>query len=377
MNNHRLLFSTRTFFSGLLLFIALFLAMPQNMAAQDEFKSVDESEFSSTDSTSDEFSAVSDDEFSEFTEDTEGGVDCSVSCTQTCQKTIERFWWIIGILIATVVAGFMVRFGFTRNLRGLFLLASLLIIGFYKGACTGCPINGIQNIFLGVFGYLDEWRELFWFIAIIPITYLFGKVWCGWICHLGALQEFIYLPGRFKVFRKPHIVLIGKIMRTVLLAALIIQIAIMGTKYWCSIDPFIQIFDFKGFAGYLAEVETFDTGLWITITLTALLLVTSVISFRPFCRFACPIGLILGWVAYIPGASVLGIKGKCASCKMCNGACNIDAITRKEKKSILDNQECIACGDCMDACPQGGLSFVRKGRKHSVKVDCTNSCGQE
>ena len=88
------------------------------------------------------------------------------------------------------------------------------------------------------------------------------------------------------------------------------------------------------------------------------------------CKTICPIGLILGWIAKIPGASLIGVKTECVSCALCDKACSINAITRDEKFSVIENQECIACGECLDSCKKSGLAFVRNNKEHNDKVDC-------
>lgn len=337
-----------------------------------EFKEFDEN-------TDDEFKEFNEDEFSEFTED-DSTTGCMQSCAQTCQnKQSENngLHWVIFILGFTVLAGILVRFKTTRNFRGWFLLGSLFIVGFYKAGCTTCPIGGFQDFFLFIFGYSEDWKTIIWFIAIIPITYIFGRVYCGWICHLGALQEFLYLPGRIKLLQSPKAQKYLRISRYVLLAALIVQLIIMGTKYWCRIDPFVNIFGFRDFYKMISGTIVFDHELIIIIVLVALLLISSVFTFRSFCRTACPVGLVLGLIEKIPGASVIGIEGDCAGCKLCNAACNSRAIVRNEKFSTIDNSDCIMCGDCIDACGKNGLGFFRKSKKHKSKVECRNECSNK
>ncbi len=351
-----------------------------------EFKSFDEEE---SDDEFGEFSEFNenegDDEFSEFKSFDEDSSDfgkapaCSQSCQKSCpnsalEKRNSQMYWIIGVLIFTIIAGILVRFKATRNLRGLFLLISLFVLGFYKGGCTVCPIGGFQDFLLVIFGYKTGWIYILWFIAIIPITYFFGKVWCGWICHLGAIQEFLYLPRKIKILQTRKAQNIFRIIRYVLLGALIIQVAIMGTKYWCRIDPFINIFGFKGFYDMLINVTYFDLELIIIITLVVFVLISSLFIYRPFCRTMCPVGLVLGLITKIPGASVIGIKGECISCKMCEKSCEYKAIVRDEKLSIINNTDCIACGDCIDSCSQGSLKFLRKSKKYPTIVKCVNEC---
>lgn len=339
-------------------------------AGEDEFKPLNQQE---SPSEEDEFKPIGDDEFKPL-DSASADPSCSTTCSQSCAETCahaeqetsaetKKLYWVLVALGLAVVAGVLVRYNPTRKARTFFLLGSLLVFGFYNGGCP-CMISGFEFTFLNLFGYTDRWIDALWFLGLIPVTYLFGRVWCGWICHLGAVQEFLYRPGKIKLFRSVQAQKIMQWMRYVLIAALIIQLAVMGSIYWCKIDPFLAIFNLQ--LNYNQE--------WTSGILLVLLLLTSLFSYRPFCRSACPVGITLGWVSHIPGASVIGIEGKCASCKMCNNACDIDAIIRKDKKSVLDNKECIMCGDCIDSCPQGGLKPVRKNEKNTVKVDCTSDC---
>ena len=339
-------------------------------AQEDEFKPLNNNETTTSD---DEFKPISEDEFKPLDST---ATDSSASCTTPCSDNPDcplaqdaaaqnrKLYWVLAALGLAVIAGLLVRFRVTRKARTFFLLGSMLTFGFYNGGCP-CMISGYQYTFLNIFGYTDRWIDALWFLGLIPVTYLFGRVWCGWICHLGAVQEFLYRPGKIKLFRSVLAQQIMQTLRYVLIIALITQLAVMGTIYWCKIDPFLAIFNLQ--LNYNQE--------WVSGILLVLLLLTSLFSYRPFCRSVCPVGITLGWVSYIPGASVIGIDGKCASCKMCNNACDIDAIIKKGKNSTLDNRECIMCGDCIESCPQGGLRTLRKAKNNPVNVDCTPDCG--
>lgn len=358
----------RLIFVALLAFV-WYAALPQD----DEFKPLKKSELTSTTDTAveDEFNPIGQDEFKPLdSAATEALPDsCSSSCSETCPNAQEieaenhKLYWILFALGLTIIAGFLVRFKVTRKARTFFLLGSLLIFGFYNSGCP-CVISGYQYTFLNIFGYTDRWIDAIWFLGLIPITYIFGKVWCGWICHLGAIQEFLYRPGKIKLFRSVMAQKVMQVLRYVLIVALIIQLAIMGTIYWCKIDPFLAIFNLQ--LNYNQE--------WTSGILLLILLLLSLFSYRPFCRSVCPVGITLGWISFIPGASVIGIDGKCSGCKTCNNACNIDAIIKKDKFSNLDNRECIMCGDCIESCAQGGLKPLRKTGKNKVNVDCSPEC---
>jgi len=277
-------------------------------------------------------------------------------CDGKCSSTdLERkgYMWSIGVLLFTILAGILVRFKQTRNFRTAFLVASIVILGFYRGACP-CPIQSLQNTVFIFMGLDIKWQTLIYFVGLIPISYFFGKVFCGWICHLGALQEFIFMSSKFKLFQSEKAQKVMRYIRIVALIALIVQIVITQTNLFKKIDPFAIIYNFH---------STYIVG-WI---LVAILIVSSIFMYRPFCKTLCPIGLILGWISKIPGASVLGANHKCSSCISCNNSCAINAITRDSSFSVIDNQECIRCGDCLDGCKNSSLSFHFKSKKYESK----------
>ncbi len=335
-------------------FLIIIFAFFGRVKAQDEFQEFNDStEITTSTSDGDEFGT-----FNEFENFEQPGTTCSGE-NGCCQKNkTENLYWVFGILAFTVLAGFFVRYAKTRNLRGIFLVASIVILGFYKGACP-CPVSSLQNLFLAGFGVDIAWQSLIWFLALIPVTYLFGRVYCGWICHLGALQEFIYLPAKIKILQSEKAQKIMRAIRIFFLVALIVQLFITKTNIFRHYDPFKVAFNLIGA----------NTLSWI---LLGLLLVSSVFIYRPFCKTVCPIGLILGWVNKIPGASVIGNNGNCSGCKNCETHCKIRAITRDHKLfSKLDNQECIACGECISNCNKNTLRFFRNNKTtHHDQIAC-------
>ncbi len=253
-----------------------------------------EDEFEPPSGSPGEFSAVADSgEFSPAAESTEF-IDTNYFDSGDSEGiNWKMLYWPLGAVGFTILAGIFLRFRPTRLLKTVFLVASAVFLGFYNGACP-CPISSMSFAIIGVTGGDIYWESTIWFLALIPVTYILGQVWCGWVCHLGALQEFVFRRSKLKFLQGERAQKIMKIMRWLFLAALIIQLLYTRTYIFDDIDPFRIAFNL----GYGA-----DTAGWI---LLGLLLLASVFIYRPFCRAACPIGLVYGWIAKIPGASVLG-----------------------------------------------------------------------
>jgi len=223
-----------------------------------------------------------------------------------------------------------------RKYRGLFLLASLFYLGFYRGACP-CMISSWQNSFLILLGVKVKWETLLWFLLLIPGAYLFGKIWCGWICHLGALQEFLFKAFKVKFLQGNKAQKIIKYVQISVFVLWIAQLILTRINLFCEYDPFKVAFNL---------ISATTTG----YVLLGFLMVSSVLVYRPFCRSFCPVGLTLGWVSLIPGARKLDKNDTCINCKSCDHACQQRALIHENKVTTLRVQDCILCGECLSEC---------------------------
>lgn len=292
-------------------------------------------------SNDNEFQELSDDEFSEFTEETTE----TIETTPTSIWSNRNFTLSVLVLFLTLIAGILVRFKTTRKLKTFMLLGTMIYLGFINGACP-CMISSFQNTVMYIMGMEVQPVLMLWFLGLIPLTFVFGKVWCGWVCHLGALQEFIFRPGVLKVLHTKKAQLVLKWMRIVTLILLITQIITTRTNIFIHYDPFKVAYN-------LFSANT------LGYFLLVVMLISSVLIYRPFCRAFCPVGLMLGWVSHIPGAAKLNKNESCIDCKTCSNSCRYNAMTYENKKSILDNKDCILCGDCMDSCKFSSLEIDR------------------
>jgi len=175
-------------------------------------------------------------------------------------------------------------------------------------------------------------------IFIAGVTVIWGRgVFCGWVCPYGAMTELLFKLGRrlklpeFELGDRAH-----KVSRTlrygvfgVLLAAFLVEPA---------------------FGETLAEVEPFKstffvpvwTRHWALIAWWLVLVGASLVWYRPFCRYVCPLGAALA-----VGSSVR-ISGPhrrdfCTKCKICTRGCEPRAI---RPNGTIDPRECLSCMEC-------------------------------
>jgi NAD-dependent dihydropyrimidine dehydrogenase PreA subunit len=308
------------------------------LPAGDEFESVTEN---------DEFSADLD-EFSASDTDKKEAIHRAnkKEPLQTMNSNNLLYQTIILLMLSAFI-GITIKYQFVRSLRGIILLSSLVYLGFIKGACP-CMIMSFQNVVLFLSGSPVSFLAMLWFLGLVVVTYFFGKTWCGWLCHLGALQDFLFRISSRKWLMSEKSQSVMKYVQIGLLVGLLIQLMATRSIIWIQYDPFKVAFNFfsSNIAGYV---------------LLVLLLLSSVLIYRPFCRIVCPVGLILGWVTKIPGARKLTVNElTCSSCKSCTRSCKQQTIRSVNGKIRINTEDCILCGDCIHTCKKDSLRLKNK-----------------
>ena len=84
-----------------------------------------------------------------------------------------------------------------------------------------------------------------------------------------------------------------------------------------------------------------------------MLIALSLIVYRPFCRYICPLGAIYGLFNPIAFYRIRIDEEKCTHCGACSRACPMNVPVEHSPNS----PECIRCGACREACKPGALSM--------------------
>lgn len=189
-------------------------------------------------------------------------------------------------------------------------LVSVLYFGFLREGCV-CSVGSIQNVALALFDstYQMPWNVLAFFLLPVVFAFFFGRVFCAGVCPMGALQELVNVKnGRIS---KPVTMVLG-LLPWLYLILTILYAATRSRFIVCEFDPFIGIFRLGG------DVELLVFGI--------LLLIISVFTGRPFCRFLCPYGALLSLFSAVSIKKVEITKKKCINCDLCHNSCPVDAI---------------------------------------------------
>jgi len=196
----------------------------------------------------------------------------------------------------------------------------------------------LENFFKVKFLSIAFYTFLSLIIFITIITLFYGRVFCGWVCPHGALQEFLY-KIKTKKFQKFENYL--KYLKYFILGLVLILSFIYSKNYFCNIYPFKVLYNFSG------------SGLILLFLI--LIIFFSIFIYRPFCRFICPFGAYLGLISKIGEKFHLRkckISNSCIKCKKCSKECNSNSIYERENEYVIDTKECFSCGSCFDSCPK-------------------------
>ena len=200
-----------------------------------------------------------------------------------------------------------------RSRPGLFLLGifSLAYFGFWRKGCL-CPVGSMQNVLLAAFRpseYAAPWPAVLIFALPLFSTLLFGRTFCAAVCPLGAIQDVaIVRPVRVPPWLNRALGLIPYVYLA--LAALV---AAAGAGFLvCRYDPFVGFFRRAGPA-------------WILATGGGLLALGIFVA-RPYCRYLCPYGVLLGWMSRLSWRHPRITPDECIQCRLCETSCPFGAI---------------------------------------------------
>jgi ferredoxin len=236
----------------------------------------------------------------------------------------EMWWGIIDVVLLTVMMSTVAYAVLKRRKRMPVFVVSILSVlyfGFFRNGCV-CSIGSIQNValFFTDASYAMPLAVFLMFILPIFFTFLFGRVFCAGVCPFGALQELVNVKN-FRLSKAVSAVL--SIIPWIYLVFAILYAATQSQFIICRFDPFIGIFRLGG-----------DIGM---IVFGGLLLIASVFTGRPFCRFLCPYGALLSLFARFSIRQV-SITSTCINCDLCRHACPVDAIRPPYENKVKENR---------------------------------------
>ena len=188
-------------------------------------------------------------------------------------------------------------------------IACLAYFGFWRQGCV-CPVGSVQNVSFALFGGYAMPLVTLGFFALPIVAALFvGRVFCGSACPIGAMQDLLLLrPLRVWAWLDRA----GRVGPYAMLAAAVLFAAGGSAFVVCRFDPMV------GFWRLSAAPWALAMGLTV--------LVTSIFIGRPYCRYVCPYGVLLGWASRLAKWRLSVSSSKCVQCRLCETGCPFGAL---------------------------------------------------
>ena len=193
----------------------------------------------------------------------------------------------------------------------------------------------------GSFAFLlyDPFSLMIWGVSIVGFVAWGRGLFCGWLCPFGAMQEFAHHIGR--VLHVPQIVPNPawddrlKWIKYAVLGGLVLLIFTAPAR----LDKAIEVEPFK------TAITTFFMREWYYVAYAAALLLSSMVLFKGFCRYICPLGAVMAIGGLIRGRDWIARRPECGSpCQLCRVKCNYGAI---KATGEIQYSECFQCLDCV------------------------------
>ncbi len=240
------------------------------------------------------------------------------------------------------------------------------------GSLFSCPIGMLQQ-------NLANKNAAWYILGFIALSgALLGRLICGFLCPFGLIQDLIFkipfvkkvkeLKGE-KYLRKIKIVMFWGFV--IILPIIVLDEFGFGKSWFCA---------------YVCPVGTLEAGIPLYIVNEGLrsaigfifafkfiiliaLVVLSLIIWRPFCRYLCPLGYVYGRCNRISVFQYKVDKDKCINCGKCQKVCKMNIDIRKDAAS----PDCIRCGECKLNCPVSAISssfsFKAEDKTSKKKLD--------
>ncbi len=235
------------------------------------------------------------------------------------------------------------------------------------GAVGSCPLGSLQNA-LGS-GKTSTIAYVFGILMLFGL--ILGRTICGFLCPMGLLQDLLYKIKSPKV-KKSKITRVLSYFKYVLLLVFVVIMPLIYSKVivlpaFCQfICPVGLISGFTLLANPTNVGELVSLGVLFTwkFCVATVILIGAIFTFRPFCRFFCPLGAIYGFFSKFALLGITLDKKSCIDCGLCLKTCKVDI-------HHVGDHECIQCGECVAVCPTKAISW--KGGKLFVLPNQTES----
>jgi polyferredoxin len=211
------------------------------------------------------------------------------------------------------------------------------------------------------------------------LSFIFGRVYCSFLCPLGTLQDIFIVISRRIGLRRKHsfqqpanglrysifiLTLFTAIAGIMVLINLLDPFSFFGRTVTHLFQPLtVWIFNasadiLKHFGVYAFVKKLHYIPLSVLASTFGFILLLLIMSFRQgrlYCNTICPVGALLGMISRVSFFQLAINRTDCNACGQCESVCKAGCIDMA--KAQIDQDRCVSCFNCLDACPQSVISY--------------------
>ena len=225
------------------------------------------------------------------------------------------------------------------------------------GAKGSCPIGALQAV-IGS----PKYKFSYYVVGFLFfVGALIGRGVCGYLCPFGLVQDLLHkIPFLKKIetfkgdkaLRKAKYLIL--LVFVILLPLFLVDIIGQGAPYFCKLICPVGMLEggiplvwmntsMRGAVGFLYAWK----GLILLLTI-----LLSIIIYRPFCKYICPLGAIYSLFNSVSFFRYTLDHQKCIHCGRCKAVCEMQC----DPVQNCNDLECIRCGKCKNACPVDAIA---------------------
>lgn len=195
---------------------------------------------------------------------------------------------------------------------------------------------------------------LIFFALMILSTAIFGRWFCGWACHVLALQD-LCRHWMLKLGIRPRPLRSRTLAWVPTLAFLYMFIWPLAYRWWMGDSLAV-----RGVELTTAHFWATFPG-WIIGILTLLICGFACVYFlgaKGFCTYACPYGAAFAAADRLAPLRIR-VTEACNQCGHCTAVCSSNVRVHQEVRDygMVVSPGCMKCTDCVSVCPTGALYY--------------------
>ena len=204
---------------------------------------------------------------------------------------------------------------------------------------------------------------MFLLISFLAMSWVFRKSFCGWLCPVGTISEYLWRLGKQtfgRTFRLPRKLDIGlRSFKYILLGLFFYAVGSMTV-------PAVRAF-LEGPYGMVDDVKMLNFFRFLGMTgaiVMALLVFASVFVQNFWCRYLCPYGALMGLASLASPLRIRRDTSLCIDCGKCAQAC--PSALPVDRLVTIQSAECTGCLMCVADCPAAGALVMAGPRRQRV-----------